>query len=915
MKRLLALLLLLLGSSSALAQNLNLLTNLHPRPQVSYLTEKGVFNFANMTKVILVDSNATTATLRAVAYFERELQNLMGTTIEVTTDPSVFHQGPVIIIGEQSEPVVAREITKAAFSDSLQHNEGYILDIVSPRVLLAGFDSNGVFNGISTLVQILKATKQTAWVLESVHINDWPDYPLRWVFSMHNMMVLSQVSELEAIEDSMAAHKLNGLQQNDFKYSILDWFDSYYYSHVDSMRVHAEENNIEVIPGVASIGYSQGELIHDPDMAEGFPTVARYVVESDTGRLIGDPRVTVPNGNFENANGSIFPGWGWVDTTVHVDNATVHNGQYSARVKNFTGNAPNGRFIKMLTCSPHHGYRMSAWVKTQGFRGEFNLLAIGFHGASSRALTYTQFSIPPTADWQQANVIFNTLDYDSVYVYCGVWSGSAGTIWMDDYKIEDAGMVNILRRSDQLPTVTGPAGRYTEGKDYAKLVDSIMETSNGSYTWHQSPTLRLQSGSKIHNGDTVQVSFIRANPVLNYPNGDGSTMVCVSEDTLYSIIHNQVRLVDSLLHKPNRYLISHDEIRQMNWDSACNTRHLSAAQLLADNVRKCDSVVEVVHPSSDKFDWSDMFDSLHNAYNNYYLVNGDLTGDWNLIPKDLTIINWNAGVPDYTKPWINNRKQSLKFFASKGFSQMTSPYYDEHDTKNIRAWRDSMEGVPNMRGMMYTTWASDYSFLTPFADYAWSAGPMIVHQPAPLAGSVSYGQYLPIDADVFPDPYDVKDQIDSVFYVDYHIGGGRPIVGHVPMVKKSGSTWEMVTNVVGDPGTDITYVIVAKNTQGITRKTPRYLLFHVPGADAVQPSALQSLTIAPNPATDHLTIQWNEVATLQVTIINALGVAVRSKVLRPNERSIDTRDLPAGAYKLQIKDGAETHDRSFVIVR
>lgn len=42
--------------------------------------------------------------------------------------------------------------------------------------------------------------------------------------------------------------------------------------------------------------------------------------------------------------------------------------------------------------------------------------------------------------------------------------------------------------------------------------------------------------------------------------------------------------------------MSHDEIREMNWDSACTSRNLSPAVELADNVKKADSIIQEVHP-------------------------------------------------------------------------------------------------------------------------------------------------------------------------------------------------------------------------------------------------------------------------------------------------------------------------------
>jgi hypothetical protein len=474
---------------------------------------------------------------------------------------------------------------------------------------------------------------------------------------------------------------------------------------------------------------------------------------------------------------------------------------------------------------------------------------------------------------------------------------------MDDYQIEDAGMTNLLRREDDMPTVTGKNGTYVEGRDYATLVDSIMEKSQGSYTCHGSPSLKVPAGSTIHNGDTVQVHFIRANPVLNYPNGDGSTMVCVSQDTLYSIIHDQVHRVDSLL-RPQRYMMGHDEIRVMNWDAACYNRKISPSTLLAANLTRCDTIIGDVHPGAERFVWSDMFDSLHNAHNNYYLVNGDLTGDWNLIPKNITIVNWNGGYMD----------SSLAFFERHGFSQVTSPYYDEHDTRNIRAWREAMERHPQgMRGMMYTTWAADYSYLTPFADYAWSAGPMIVHAPFDSAGrsKINRYDYLPIDADLFSDPYDASDGIKLAKYREYRTLNGVPSVRSVDMQKKTGSTYEAVTVVDADPGTDIQYQIEVTNNQGITRRTPKYFLYHIAGNESVNPTAQIAFSIYPNPAQSYLALN---LPIQNFEIVNSLGISIQHGLL-PSTRQIDIRNLPAGTYLLRARSGADMYERSFVIVR
>ncbi|HEX5315530.1 MAG TPA: glycoside hydrolase family 20 zincin-like fold domain-containing protein, partial [Candidatus Kapabacteria bacterium] len=461
------------------AQSLDILTGLHPRPKVSYFRGVGSIAISPSTPILISD----TASAVALEYLESILQKKLGYTL--TPFRGTFKAGipNAIYLGEHgSYPALDSALnTSLASGEYTPGAQGYVLDISSSGIVLAGTDANGTFNSISTFAQLLKGDS-----LPLVHINDWPDYPIRWVFSTHNLIVPDQITALKTIEDSMAAHKLNGLQQNDFKNNVYSIFEnSYpqYFYNVDSLQTHSYNANVELIPGLFPIGWSEGILFHDPDIAEGIPTTSNYYIEGDTGRLIGDPRVSVPHGDFENASNGTFPGWNWYDPTIFVDSSTVHNGRYSARATNFSDTTPNGRFIKLLTCTPHSGYHMSAWYKTQGFSGEFNLLAIGFHGSDSRALTYTQFGVPATSNgWQQVNVIFNTLGYDSMYVYCGVWSGSAGTIWFDDFHIEDAGMTNLLRPASELPTVTesNTLTSYKEGRDYAMLVDSVMEKNQGT---------------------------------------------------------------------------------------------------------------------------------------------------------------------------------------------------------------------------------------------------------------------------------------------------------------------------------------------------------------------------------------------------------------------------------------------------
>lgn len=903
MKQRFALIFLLLGLNgpASYAQQSSTLAGLHPRPKVSYFHSTTAFAITPTTPILVSD----TASGQALDYLERMLQQTLGYTLAPFR--GTFPQGiaGAIYLGEAgSYPALDSALGAAlAPGETMPPAEGYVFDVSQNGILLAGTDMNGTFNSISTFAQLLKDS-----TLPMAHINDWPDYPIRWVFSGHNLIEQSQIAALETIEDTMAAHKLNGLQQNDFKNNIYSVFEgSYpqYFYNVDSLQAYSYNSNVEIIPGVFPFGWSEGILFHDPDIAEGIPTTTSYLIQSDTGVSLTDPNMILPNGGFENVSNGQFTGWSFYDGpgSVFVDSTTVHSGKYSARCTDFTTGNPSGdcRFIRSMNCQPFHGYRMSVWIRTQGFQGsEVQLLAIGHNGAQSTSLTYTAFPVPSTdTAWSQYNVVFNTLTYDSLYVYCGVWGGSAGTIWFDDFNIEDAGMTNLLRPSAELPAVSenGKSTSYVEGSDYATLIDSTMENNEGSYPWHASPSFTVLQGSAIKNGDTVQVHFIRPNPVENDQTGNGSTMVCVSEDTLYPILQDQLSLVDAQYHA-GKYFMSHDEIREMNWDTACTSRHLSPAKLLADNVQKADSIIQEVHPGAERFDWSDMFDSLHNAVNDYYLVNGDLTGDWNLIPKDFTIVNWNAGY----------MSQSLDFFSKLGFSQITSPYYDVPNTVNMRDWRLAMDTIPNMRGMMYTTWANDYSFLTPFADYAWSAGPMIVHEPPNLYETITDGEYVQINANVFADPYNPADSIVSVTYTQYDRLNGMedttifpmfPDTAHVPNYSCTNLTQ-------GDSGYDVTYQIQATDLEGLTRTTPRYVILHLPASNAgvSGTNSKAKINIYPNPATATLTVSGIDDQKASILIEDLLGRDVAR--FENSSSTVDIENLSAGMYECIITSSSGT---------
>jgi hypothetical protein len=102
-----------------------------------------------------------------------------------------------------------------------------------------------------------------------------------------------------------------------------------------------------------------------------------------------------------------------------------------------------------------------------------------------------------------------------------------------------------------------------------------------------------------------------------------------------------------------------------------------------------------------------MLDPNHNAHDNYYLVDGDFTGSWLHVPRDLVVSCWH----------FDKRDLSMKFFADLGFRTQAAAYYDGDTLDNVKGWLDTCNRTPACRGIMYTTWRNKYGLLPDFGDW------------------------------------------------------------------------------------------------------------------------------------------------------------------------------------------------------
>ncbi len=131
---------------------------------------------------------------------------------------------------------------------------------------------------------------------------------------------------------------------------------------------------------------------------------------------------------------------------------------------------------------------------------------------------------------------------------------------------------------------------------------------------------------------------------------DSRVTVCMAEPDLYQIFDQETKLLAKYVH-PDRVLLGADKVRTGGTCAACRGRNMG--ELLGEGITRQDQMIHRYLPGAEVYVWSDVLDPNHNAHSDCCLVNGDFTGSWRHVPKDIVIAVW-GGAP---------RPKSLEFFA------------------------------------------------------------------------------------------------------------------------------------------------------------------------------------------------------------------------------------------------------------
>jgi len=495
----------------------------------------------------------------------------------------------------------------------------------------------------------------------------------KWVYFPQDLAEKKNVDKLIGLMDRAAKLGFTTFLLEDPNFGRLPLMDEVYFSYLERIKAAAAERKIDLVPAMFQIGHSENLLSQDPNLAEGLPVRHQlFVVRGGEARVEADPPV------------SLRAEWDHRDPTVSAEGVVRDPGGRLARV------------WQKVRVQPFRQYHVSIRIRTKDFKGTPRIVVLG----DGRLLNFNLQGVKPTQDWTEHHAVFNSLGSREVRVSFGCWDGETGEAAFADPKIEETGLVNVLRRPGAPLVVKRDEEAIEEGGEIERIADPRLgrEDLPGGYSeWHEPPILR----TKLPEGTRLRVSYSH---MLRFPDG-GQVMICPSEPKTLDLLRDQAKRLHRIF-QAKAYFMSHDEMRVCNWDASCTRRNLTSGEIYADNVRSCIRILRDLSPKSRIYVWSDMFDPNHNAHENYYLARGGMDRTWEGLDPDVVVATW----------FFDKRDESLAWFSSRGHETLIAGYYDQKPER-ARDWLEAAKKSKGTIGIMYTSWYDRYEDLEKFAGY------------------------------------------------------------------------------------------------------------------------------------------------------------------------------------------------------
>lgn len=487
-----------------------------------------------------------------------------------------------------------------------------------------------------------------------------------WFYEGVNLADASRMPQIEALWRRAAAAGYTHVLLSDARFARPRELNADDVARAKRLRALADSLRLEIVPAVCFTGRGNSAILaDDPNLAEAVP-VRNVALEVRGGlaRVVADPPVSLAAAPPR------------VDAGVRLE-----NGDAVIPADSHT------RIAFPIDVAPWRTYHVSVRLRAEGFRGEPRIRVTG----DGREMAYARVPPPAGDSAETRDVVFHSLDQHAVTVSFSVARGGTGTLHWSGWRIEETGPLNLVRRPGLPFAIAG----LTEGRDFEPVRDSLLGAAGGRgrfEAWHAPAAIRVHRP----DGTRLRASWWEA-PVLFH----GQVACCLSDTAVRARQRDEIARVRAWFGT-RTVMLQHDEIRVLGWDPPCDDGR-GAGRVLADDVRACRAAAAGTRVCV----WNDMFDPLHNAVRDYYLVHGDLAGAWDGLDSSVVVVNWNG----------EHLEESLRFFANRGHAQVYAGYYDG-DVEALRAVLPKLDAVRGVTGIMYTTWQDRWDDLERFAAIA-----------------------------------------------------------------------------------------------------------------------------------------------------------------------------------------------------
>lgn len=279
-------------------------TLIFPIPQQIEVTNN-IF-IPDETMSIIIPENFSKNDNFLARFLVRELSDKYGIAVKIETRQDIPNDRKVVVMGRFDNPLIQVYCRENKLEVTVKNPgaEGYILQVNSNIIIIAGSDDHGTFYGLQSLRQLLDAGSGKE--IQGVKVKDWPAFPFRAirlyvpgpenfaffrrfmrdfmalykynkVIIEFNCMRLDKHPEANAgwIEFSKymqytRSNSTEGIKGEEKNSSHYDAGDGYIIEKSDVKNIvdFANENFLEVIPEIPSLTHGYYLLTRHPELAE-----------------------------------------------------------------------------------------------------------------------------------------------------------------------------------------------------------------------------------------------------------------------------------------------------------------------------------------------------------------------------------------------------------------------------------------------------------------------------------------------------------------------------------------------------------------------------------------------------------------------------------------------------------------------